>query len=94
MQNTAWWVAKVFSEHLIQMDKPGFKVYIDPIFDFGYGQELETFNNDEDDLYINTRGFSISGKINGRSLVLSRSLKPIDGFFERIILLISTVILS
>lgn len=55
--------AKIFSEHLIEIDKPGFKFYADPIFNFGYGEELKTFDDDGSDLSINTRGFSIGGKI-------------------------------
>ncbi len=56
-------VEKIFSEHLIELDKGGLKLNADFIFDFGYGQEMETFNDDGDDLFVNTRGFAISGQI-------------------------------
>jgi hypothetical protein len=57
---------KVFSEHLIELRKPGFQLNADFIFDFGYGQEIEGFNDENQSLFQNTRGFAISAQIGDR----------------------------
>ncbi len=71
---------KVFSEHLIELDKPGLKLNIDPLFDFGYGQEIKTFNDDDDNLVLNTRGFTISGQI-GKKVFFHTDLRENQGRF-------------
>jgi len=58
--------AKLFSEHLIEFERPGLILEIDPIFDFTYGNEvvnqISTLQNRQN-LYTNTRGFAISAKV-------------------------------
>src|SRR5690606_13055781 len=51
---------KIFSEHLIELRKPGFRLNADLIFDFAYGRELISSEEEENSLYTNTRGFSVS----------------------------------
>jgi hypothetical protein len=57
---------KIFSAHLIELDKPDFKLYADFLFDFGFGRETVdqiSADREETSLFQNTRGFSIQGKI-------------------------------
>lgn len=59
-------IEKIFSSHLIELDKPNFKVYADLLFDFGLGGETvdEIFpDKDQGNLFQNTRGFLIQGEI-------------------------------
>jgi len=57
---------KIFSEHLIELNKPGINLYVDPLFDFSFGQETIASEGEENSIYKNTRGFSISGQIGER----------------------------
>ena len=60
---------KIFSEHLIEMDKLDFQLAADFLFDFAYGQELIDEVSDErseNSLFQNTRGFLLQGKIGDR----------------------------
>jgi hypothetical protein len=57
---------KIFSSHLIELDKPNFKVYADVLFDFGIGGETADEinpNKPEANLFQNTRGFVVQGQI-------------------------------
>ena len=60
---------KIFSQHLIELRKPGLKLDADLIFDFSYGQESRVSEGDKNKLYTNTRGFSISAQIGERVFV-------------------------
>ncbi len=56
-----WLGRKVFSEHLIKVDKDDFYLTIDPVMDFKYGySEEEGVTNQP---YTNTRGFLVEGNI-------------------------------
>lgn len=48
---------KIFNEHLLQLEKDNYKVYVDPLFDFAAG------NNAGLSLYINSRGARVSGSL-------------------------------
>lgn len=57
---------KIFSEHLIELNKPDFKIYADVLFDFGFGQETRdqiSADRQENSLFQNTRGFVVQGQI-------------------------------
>ncbi len=57
---------KIFSEHLIELDKPDFKIYADFLFDFGFGRETVdeiSADREETSLFQNTRGFVVQGEI-------------------------------
>ncbi len=58
-----WITAKLFGEHLLELDKKGLAVNADFIFDFGYGGEVEATDRERVNTFINTRGFAISGQI-------------------------------
>lgn len=57
---------KIFSDHLVEFNRPNFKFYADFLFDFGYGREEVDTYREEKTLYTNTRGFSIGGEIGER----------------------------
>ena len=60
---------KIFSEHLVELDKLDFKLYADFLFDFGFGQETVdqiSANREENSLFQNTRGFVVQGQIGKR----------------------------
>ncbi|MCH2215424.1 MAG: hypothetical protein MK086_09665 [Flavobacteriales bacterium] len=60
---------KIFSEHLIELDKPDFKIYADFLFDFAVGRETVdqiSGTGEETSLFQNTRGFAIQGQIGKR----------------------------
>lgn len=61
-----WITAKIFGEHLIQLNKPNIRLYIDPLFDFSYGQQFTSPEGAGHSLYTNTRGFTLSAKIGDR----------------------------
>jgi hypothetical protein len=61
-----WVTAKLFKEHLIELDEPNFKVEIDPLFNFSFGQELETHDDERQNNYTNTRGFQLNAQIGKR----------------------------
>lgn len=57
---------KIFEEHLVIVDKPGLRFVFDPIFNFSGGEELRRNGFPEGNpnpLYVNTRGFAVSGKV-------------------------------
>jgi len=57
---------KIFSDHLIELDKPDFKIYADALFDFGFGRERVdeiSVDQEESSLFQNTRGFVVQGEI-------------------------------
>lgn len=57
---------KIFEEHLVIADKPGLRFVFDPIFNFSGGGELRRNGFPEGNpnpLYVNTRGFAVSGKV-------------------------------
>lgn len=57
---------KIFSAHLIELDKPDFKIYADFLFDFGFGRETVdqiSADHEETSLFQNTRGFALQGQI-------------------------------
>jgi len=57
---------KIFSEHLVELEKPDFKLYADVLFDFGFGQETVdqiSADRQENSLFQNTRGFVVQGQI-------------------------------
>ena len=58
-----WITAKLYGEHLIQLKKPNIQLYVDPLFDFSYGQEFTAPVGGSHSLYTNTRGFTLSAKI-------------------------------
>ncbi len=60
---------KIFSQHLIELRKPGLKLDADLIFDFAYGQELISSQEEQSNLYTNTRGFSVSAQIGERVFI-------------------------
>ncbi len=58
--------SKIFSEDLIQLDKPGLQLAANFIFNFGYGDEWRDELNPEREIsntFENTRGFAIAGKV-------------------------------
>lgn len=57
--------AKLFSEHLIEFERPGLTLQADFLFDFSYGNELVNDFEPErtDNLFTNTRGFALSAKV-------------------------------
>ncbi len=55
----SWVLRKIFNEHLVQIEKEDFKVYIDFLPDFLIGKD---FSNDIN-TWTNTRGFQILGNI-------------------------------
>ncbi len=58
--------SKIFSEHLVEFEKPGLQIEIDPLFDFMIGrQNVNDYKTDETPsrLFSNTRGFAISAKV-------------------------------
>jgi hypothetical protein len=62
-------IEKLFSTHLIELDKPDFKLYADFLLDFGYGREtVDQISRDGEDntLFQNTRGFALQGQIGDR----------------------------
>jgi hypothetical protein len=57
---------KLFSEHLIELDKKDFKLYADFLFNFGFGAETVDEIGSEGrntNLFQNTRGFQIQGQV-------------------------------
>ena len=57
---------KLFSEHLIELDKTDFKLFADIVFDFSYGSEtIDEISSTQanTDLFQNTRGFQLQGQI-------------------------------
>ncbi len=57
VENRSWTARKLLSQNFIIIDSNNFKIYIDPIFEFNLGKE----NNDN--LFINSRGININAKI-------------------------------
>ena len=55
----SWLHRKLFTEHLIQIEKPDYNVYIDFLPDFQVGRDREHNRT----TWLNTRGFQIQGNI-------------------------------
>lgn len=68
--------AKVFSEHLLVVDKENFHLTVDPLFNFQYGYDFADTTNYQDtvSLYENTRGFWVRGDIGENKKVSFESL--------------------
>lgn len=50
---------KLFSEHLVEIEKPDYSLYLDFLPDFQIGREF----SEEKTTWLNTRGFALQGKI-------------------------------
>jgi len=72
---------KIFSAHLIELDKPDFKIYADFLFDFGVGGEtIDQISADrqKNSLFQNTRGFVVQGEI-GKKVYFYADFKENQG---------------
>lgn len=58
-KQSSWIYRKIFTEHLIQVEKPGYNVYFDFLPDFQMGRDSEHKRT----TWLNTRGFQIQGNI-------------------------------
>lgn len=58
-EGQSWWRRKFFEENLFIRQGSDYMIYLDPVFDFGYGRESTTDRN----LYVNTRGVRAGGKL-------------------------------
>lgn len=54
-----WWRRKLFEENLFIRQDSGYLIFLDPVFEFGYGHESGTNRN----VYVNTRGFRAGGRL-------------------------------
>ncbi len=61
--NRKWITRKLFNEHLLQIQKEDYALFLDPVFEFRAMNENDNSNNF---LYINSRGFQTGGKIGKR----------------------------
>ncbi len=83
--------AKIFSEHLIEFERPGLNLEIDPIFDFMYGNEIVnqiSTLEDRNNLFTNTRGFAISAKVGNAVYVYTdfqESQARVAGYVDRFV---------
>ncbi|MBC8052936.1 MAG: gliding motility protein RemB [Sphingobacteriaceae bacterium] len=57
--NRSWGYRKLFAEHLIQIERPDYNVYIDFLPDFQIGRDQSNSRT----TWLNTRGFQIQGNI-------------------------------
>ena len=55
----SWGYRKLFSEHLVEVNRPDFTAYIDFLPDFKVGQDI----SEEKTTWLNTRGFQIGGTV-------------------------------
>jgi len=69
--NERWIIRKIFRENLFVINKDDFHLYIDPLFNFGYGYSF----NDDRSLYYNTRGIQLKG-------IFSDKLYFISSYYE------------
>ncbi|MFT6998100.1 MAG: hypothetical protein ACJAQ4_001859 [Cryomorphaceae bacterium] len=72
---------KIFSAHLIEVDKPDFKIYADFLFDFGIGGETIdqiSADGEKNSLFQNTRGFVVQGEI-GKKVYFYTDFKENQG---------------
>ena len=58
-ENKTWLGRKLFNEHLVNLEKPDYSLYVDPAIEFRIGKEA----NNGKTLFTNTRGFTLSGTI-------------------------------
>src|SRR5690606_13062934 len=58
-KSRSWLMRKLLSEHLIEIEKEDFNVYIDFLPDFQIGKDIEHNRV----TWLNTRGYSIQGNI-------------------------------
>ena len=56
---SSWVGRKIFNESLLNLQKENYSVYVDPLFDFSYGQQ----SNGLPSLYTNSRGARIMGSL-------------------------------
>lgn len=74
---------KLYSNHLIEVDKPGLKLHIDPLFHFSYGRETKAYEEKtKSSLYTNTRGFSLSAQI-GENVFFHTDFRENQGRFPQ-----------
>ncbi|MBL0098561.1 MAG: hypothetical protein IPP46_20320 [Bacteroidetes bacterium] len=57
--NTTLVGRKLFSDHLLEVEDEDYRIYLDPVFDFTGGMDLEN----DDSYYYNTRGVWVNGSI-------------------------------
>lgn len=75
---------KIFSAHLLELDKPDFKIYADVLFDFGFGKETVdqiSPDREESSLFQNTRGFVVQGEI-GKNVFFYTDFKENQGRYS------------
>jgi len=74
-------VEKIFSEHLVELEKKDLKVHGDFIFDFGFGSETVddiSSTGANTDLFQNTRGFRFEGQV-GKSVYFFTDFRENQG---------------
>lgn len=74
-------IEKIFSEHLVELDKENLKFYGDFIFDFGFGSEtVDEIGSTgvNTDLFQNTRGFQFQGQV-GKSVFFFTNFRENQG---------------
>ncbi len=55
-----WAWDKVFNQHFIDIEKEGFRITADPVFNFEIGKDVQ---KDDGNKYCNTRGFLVEGSL-------------------------------
>jgi hypothetical protein len=55
----SWWRRKFFEENLFIRQDSGYFIFLDPVFDFELGRESSVNRN----LYVNTRGVRVGGRL-------------------------------
>ncbi|UKJ08266.1 hypothetical protein [Solitalea lacus] len=76
VKHKTWFGRKLFDEHLLQLQKPDFDLYLDFLPDFLVGKD---FNN-ERTTWLNTRGFLVGGRI-GKEFSFYTSFYENQGVF-------------
>ncbi len=59
VEGRSWWHRKFFQESILTRKGKGYFLYLDPMFEFGYGHESGT----ERKLYVNTRGAKAGARL-------------------------------
>jgi hypothetical protein len=62
-----WAWDKVFNQHFVDIEKDGFRITADPVFNFEIGKDIQ---KDKGNNYVNTRGFLVEGSL-GRDFSFS-----------------------
>lgn len=85
-----WFGRKLLNEHFFQVQKPGYSMYVDPLFNFEAGYDVEGSRN----AWVNTRGVSLSGNIGKQFAFETRFfenqavfIRPLDSLFRRLTLI-------